>query len=292
MKVYAKSNIDSRGIQRVEKAIQDYAPSYIEFVDDEKDADFLILHVNGRRDANVARAQNFGKSYAVIQYCLRSTQKPNTSEWMELWENADLVFSYYNLSEEMKKDGNQLYEWNFYLAPLGVSEAFEPKTVEKEYIACTSGHHYLTEGAREVILAAKEVGMRVAHLGYGCEGIENVDQFNDLTDTQVAELYSKCHFVSGLRTKEGFELPAAEATACGIRPILFDTPNYRQWYENTGALFIPEENRETTIEHLTNIFKEHQSNNFEKTPLDMREVYVGKHKFDWETIIKGFWSRL
>lgn len=286
MRVYLKSHIDSIGINRVEKALANYAPPWVRIVDDERDAELVILHVNGRIERNISRAKNLKeKSYAVIQYCLRSTQKPHTSDWKELWENASVVWSYYDLIHELNKD-NVSCQFNFYHAPLGSDpNIFKPLNLSKEYTMCSVGLDYLTESIREVIYAVRNVNGKPVHLGSKLN-IKDVPSFYGITDQEVAELYNKCYFVSGLRTKEGFELPAVEAILCGVKPVLFDTYNYRQWY-NDFAIFIPEVDRETTIEALTEVLKD-----LDRSDITETDIEKAKMLFDWKRIINGFWERI
>lgn len=286
MRVYNKPDTKSIGINRVAKAIEKFAPEGVEFTNNIDDAELIILHVNGRNEKVSSLVELHQKPYVMVQYCLRSTQKPNTEDWIPLWEDASLVWSYYDLYKEAQEDGNWLGgEMDFYHAPLGVDTSiFYPRDVEKKYLVCTTGLDYLTEGVREVIASAREVGGKVAHLGADL-GIPDVDSFVGISDDEVAELFSSCNYISGLRTKEGFELPVIEGLACGVKPIVFDTHNYRQWYEGL-AHFIPEVSRQRTIEALTEVFKQ---NDYEVKSADIMRV---KTTFDWEKIVKGFWSRV
>lgn len=106
----------------------------------------------------------------------------------------------------------------------------------------------------------------------------------DCSDKELAPYYSTSQYVSGLRRTEGFELPAVEGLFCGARPILFDTPNYRQWYEPFG-IFIYEGSRQEVIEQLINIFQGPYQ------PVTEEEIAVAQGRFDWQRIIGGFWER-
>jgi glycosyltransferase involved in cell wall biosynthesis len=78
-------------------------------------------------------------------------------------------------------------------------------------------------------------------------------------------------------------MPAAEGLCCGVRPILFDAPHYRTWYDGL-AEFIPETDREQIIKDLTSLFKKPIR---EVTP---NEIEDARARFDWEKIVTNFWK--
>lgn len=292
MKVFISQDINAVAVYRTEDMLRQYAPPSIYITKNESEADVILLVVNGRLERYLKRAKAIresGKQYIIHQLCIRSTQKPNTKDWLPLWKDALLVWSYYDIPYEMSLDNLDFEEnkFNFHHSPLGANKyVFEPQKQKKEYVICTSGRHYLTEGARECIHAARAVGKRVAHLGGGIpESLDNVDVYSGITDKELVELYNKCEFVSGLRTKEGFELPAAEALLCGITPIMFDIQCYRQWYDGL-AIFIPEAKRDKTVEALTDIFKKGMVKPTKK------QIDKATKLFDWETIVRSFWKEI
>ena len=226
-----------------------------------------------------------GKKYAIVQLCVRSTKNRNTSDWRELWQNAAIVWSYYDLFELCKEDGVP-HNFNFYYSPLGVDEVFKRTKLNKKknYVIASNGQGYLTESVRECILAATEVNKKVFHLGPKVTNKPGVEFSNEMPDSDLAKKYSECEFVSGLRRTEGFELPVIEAFACGARPIVFDMPHYRAWF-NDFAIFIPEEGREKVIQSLVEIFKKGA-----KT-VTKKEIDEVIKRFDWDKIVKGFWKK-
>lgn len=281
MKVYLKPpKVASPSLVRVTNALTRFKPDNVEITDNKKEADLTIIHVIGRQDQ--VSEQAVGK-YAVIQYALRSTLRPKVHGWLNLWGNAQLVWSYYDLPELCRED-KVIADFDFYHSPLGVDESFERLNVSKRYIVATTGQSYLTESVRECIFAARELGLSVFHLGEDVKR-ENVVCKTGITDYELASVYSQCEFVSGLRRVEGFELPAAEGLVCGARPILFDQPHYRQWYEGLGV-FIPEAPRDEVIKSLTDLFK------VGPVPISNAEIQEAKRRFNWQSIIKGFWERL
>lgn len=274
MKVYVDTHLKSIAVRRVVDAFNRYSPSYIQIVDKEQLADLVLIHINGRLDSNTKYIKKINKPYAVIQYALKSTQRPDAKDWMHIWNGAKLVWSYLYLEGE----------FDFYHAPLGVdSEVFHPiDGVPKTYAILTSGPGYLAESVREVYHATQHLKLPMAHLGLSLDR-SHVDYYTDITDEELVMLYNRCYSVSGLRRTEGFELPAAEGLMCGTRPILFDRSHYRNWYDGL-AVFIPETERGQILVDVENVLRQGVE------PVTKKEIEEGKERFNWNDLIKEFWS--
>lgn len=294
MRVYMEPGTNSRGIKRVYDALKRYAPESLEFVLTPEKADLEIIHIFGRHDAvkqRISALKSIKRPYAMIQYCLRSTIYPNTRDWIDLWKDAKLIWSYYDLPALCREDGllfnaiEEVFWGNFYYAPLGVDlEVFkETKYPKRKYIVGASSQHALTEGVRECAFAAKEVGQSMFFLGHELKRGNDIICESNLTDAEVADRWSQCKFISGLRRIEGFEQPVIEGALCGAMPILFDRPHYRKWFSEF-AIFIKESPREQVIKDLTYIFDNYVPIVTEENKKLIRE------RFDWEKIIKGFWD--
>ncbi len=287
MKVYADNETDSFALRRIETALREYAPKTIEFVNKKEEADLVIYYLWGRlehKKIDIERITSLGKKYAAVQVCVKSTRNPNTTDWLPIWKNAELVWSYFDLPAYCKEDGNPA-NFKFYYAPLGVDKAFKKYPVKKEYVIASSGLGYLIESVRECILAAGGVGKKVFHIGPVITSHTNVDYSNGMNDVDLAKKYSACEFVSGLRRKEGFEFPVVEGLVCGARPIVFDRPDCHHWFDGF-AVFIPENGRDGIVESLGKIFRK------EAKPVTSAEIKKAKNKFNWQKIIEGFWERI
>lgn len=286
MKVFAEADRADFAIHRVVNAIKKYAPSAVEFTGIEKTADLVILYAYGHRrhtKYHVDRLREKGKRSAIIQLSIRSTPNPNTKDWIYIWRKAELVWSYLNLPKLCKEDGNKA-NFDFYYAPLGVdSKIFkETKSRRKFIIANTgTGSRSSNECKNEVISAARTLGKNIFQLGYGPRS--DVAYSNGMDDKMLANYYSRCEFVSGLRRVEGFELPVIEGLLCGARPICFDRPHYRHWFDKL-AEFIPEDNN--VSESIRKLFVKGTK------PVSEEEKKYVKTHFNWKTITKGFWKRL
>jgi hypothetical protein len=282
------ADVPSHALDRIDRALQKYAPLSVSFVR-ESEADVIVIPVIGRRDAVEDRARKAterGQAYVLAQYCIRSTKTPHTSAWLDLWGNAQLVWSYYDLPALVREDGEDTKRyWNFYRSPLGVEAGvFTARSAgERPWLVVTSGGGWTTESVRECVMAAQGIGPS-CHLGRHTGRDEHV-VFNGLPDSEVVKLYQQSRWVSGLRRTEGFELPALEGLLCGARPILFDAPHYTHWY-GTHAEYIPEGPREGVIESLRRLFL--------SKPRSVTEAERASavRKFDWRPIVEGFWERV
>jgi hypothetical protein len=310
VRVYLTLPQPSRGLQRIADALYNYRPEWAIPVDHEDEADLVIIYVIGRRDhvqRQVERLLSTNRQYAIIQCCLRSTMKPHVRGWEWVWAGAKCVWSYYDLEQAVRNDYEglnpgsdfQVQQFrehvNFYHAPLGAdAKVFRDPFVSERWndmphngrniTVITSGHSRLSESVRECWLAAEEVQGSVIHLGPLKPPAHGMSVTN-VTDAELAVHYSASQFVSGLRRTEGFELPAVEGLLCGCRPILFRTPDYLRWYEPWGE-FIHEGTRQEVVDQLVELFKRGAR------PVTETERAEAAMRFNWETIIGGFYERL
>ncbi|KKR10952.1 MAG: Glycosyl transferase group 1 [Candidatus Woesebacteria bacterium GW2011_GWA1_39_21] len=286
MKVFAEADRDDFAILRIVNALKKYAPKRVKFVESESDADLVILYVYGfRRHTryHTERLLKSGKKYAIVQLCLRSTPNPVTTDWNEIWESAQVVWSYYDLKKLCQEDHNQV-KFNFYYAPLGVdAKIFKETPVRHKFLIAStgSGNRYSRECKYEVIEAADELAKNVFQLGFGGRG-HRIAYSNGMSDELLAGYYSSCDFVSGLHRIEGFEFPVLEGLLCGARPICFDLPCYRAWFDGI-AEFIPDDFN--IVENLYKLFIKGPR------PVTEKEKAIVKKCFNWQKICKGFWSK-
>jgi hypothetical protein len=276
MKVYL-GYVKSFGHDRVINALSKYMPATFERVELPDEADLIILHAIGRNQHITKQAQDIkaqGKQYAVIQYSLQSTRNPSPVDWIPLWVGAKVVWSYYDLNE---------YAPSFYHAPLAADPAvFYRQPTEKIYKVGTMGNCFRDECIGEVQLAAWLINERSIHVGKNFNSNPFVDYRQNLTDDQLREVYNSCIFFSCLRRKDGFEMPVVEALLCGVRPIVFDTPNYHQWFDGL-AIFTPEASVKDTMNNVKRILRS-------TSVVTDEEIEETKRRFNWRNIITDFWS--
>jgi hypothetical protein len=261
----------------------------VEVVHQASAADLVVLHVIGRCEAVTGHAQELvdkGKDFAVIQYCLKSTQKPEVANWLQMWNSAIVVWSYYDLVTECLKE-RWAPGFQFYYAPLGAhSSVFYDRcnlNGTRPYLAMTHGQSWLTEGVREVVLATQQLNKVAFHVGSPVYRGEHLVHAQNISDDELATKYSQCQYVCPLRRTEGFELPAVEGLLCGARPVLYDQPHYRHWYGDY-AEYIQELPRPEVLKQLVHLFDRPYR------PVTHDEIATAREKFSWPKIIKGFWE--
>lgn len=283
MKVYLHPPANlSRAMFRVASALTRYAPPDVEITRKANEAELTVLHVVGEEDLEAAIAH--AREFVVIQYCYK-TARGSAEFWQSVWERASLVWSYYDLP--VTKGVKFLH------APLGVDvEVFHhwsvpfraPRIVTSGYVSGPQA-----EAIAEVSEAAARLGIHVTHLGPShVEGMApradaNWHAVTGVDDDYLARLYAQADWVSGLRHVEGFELPALEALAVGSRPVLFDRPDMRQWYDEYG-IFVPECAGPELVEHLGRVF----SRRVTRLTASERDHFIAR--FDWKVIAKLFWE--
>ena len=282
----------SKGIHRVADALKLYAPADIQVVDTLPEADLRVIHTIGW--AGMGEAMAACPDYAIFQYCVASTEDGNLRHWaQDVWQEAKLVASYYPLQEELHQVGLKGLAdlCRFYLTPLGVDTAiFKPRPIPTHagYLVGTSGYVAETECIREWAEVCYQQQAQQFHLGpsFGWgDAVYRVPGWSGLTDTALAMEWSDCQFVSGLRRTEGFELPAAEGLCCGARPVLFDRPHHRRWFEDR-AIYIQETDYADVVRQLREVVTD-------PYPIVMsEEIAWAAERFSWERMAAGFWQRL
>lgn len=280
--------LHSRAMTRVARALRRYAPPEVQVTDFVPEADLQIHHVIG---ADYLHGADENQPHAMIQYCWRSAGG-NESFWEAAWKRAQLVWSYYDLTQQPGVHGDAV---NFYHAPLGVDPIFaaaQPDGLVRGIDVMTSGYvsAHCAEAIEEMAEAASLCGLRTLHLGpRNVEGMRRIpanwSAISGITDAELVNFLKRVKWVSGLRQVEGFELPAIEGLACGARPILFDRPEIRQWYDGFGV-FVPPCSGEELVHTLVDVL---QGPRQEVGEAERRAVL---DRFNWETIATGFWERL
>jgi len=287
MRVYVKAPTLSMSLTRVQAMLERYAPTTVQFVNNILDADLVVVHAIGFHDVKeyIKDIVDHGQKYVIVQYCFRSTAG-NALDWLPMWEDAQLVWSYYDLPAALAADskGKKSADFHFYESPLGADgDVFKPSPRRRHYLIATSGYVAETEGVNECAAAAQRINRPMFHLGpeMNLKGVTCSLGVNDVT---LARMYSECEFVAGLRRCEGFELPAAEGLLCGCRPIVFDAPHYRKWYADF-AEFVPEGTFDVTTDALEAVFRAGAR------PVTPDERAHAVEFFNWQTIVTRFWER-
>jgi hypothetical protein len=277
-----------RGLHRVADALARYAPPEMQFVNDYREADIVVLHIigHGSLDGLTFRSD---QKIAAIQYCLLTTEDSRPEAWLPFWQRCTAVWSYYDLFDYMLKREHLLTPeppFNFYHAPLGVDgSVFRPmEPTRKRFAIGTSGFVAETEGVKEAFTACKALGKDLFHLGPPLGFGPGVLYIHNIGDEDVAEFWSQCSYVAGLRRIEGFELPALEGLACGSRPLVFDAPHYKRWF-GEHAEYIPEAGFDEVVEAMKELLSKRVR------PVTPAERSHALEVFDWRKLVTGFWEK-
>lgn len=300
--------LHSRAMVRIAEAVKRHKPSNVQIVDKQQDADLVLFYPIGFDWVDhFKQCISNGQKYAVVQCCLK-TSGATAEQWLPWWlsPSCAAVWSFYRIDKH--------YEGEFYHAPLGIDPVFTSNhangIVRRAIVTTGYVSHPAAEAIEEVWIAARLAGLiNVYHIGPWPEGIDRDDGSQwkhvkvlgpNCSDDTVAWHYNIAKWVCSLRHTEGFELPAAEGLACGARPILFDQPDIKHWYSE-HADYVPDTHGEELINHLLEVFtgqKRFDPRDFGKStgrhyrPVENFERTQVKERFNWESIVKGFWVRI
>lgn len=285
MRVFVEpTGLHSRGMVRIARALERWAPADVEIVARQDRADLIVVYVIGANQITEARARP--QRYAAVQCCLRSAGG-DLAEWRRFWAGAVAVWSYYDL-----RDFGIPETARFLYAPLGIDPVFHEKPADgiDRRLVVTTGYvaGAPAEPIEEVWAAAERAGLEAVHVGprevhgmrrrfRGWRALEGV------SDQVLAGFYRRAAWVAGLRYVEGFELPAVEGLACGARPVMFDQPSMRHWYGDL-AEYVAEETGEQLEEALYALFSE------PVRPVTDQERQRALAKFNWRSIAEDFWE--
>jgi tRNA (mo5U34)-methyltransferase len=278
VKIYATVDpVHSRAIHRVNAELQNHAPDGVEFVMDPRAADLQILHVVGSLEFN----QLVHPRYVLFIHCYWRAYEPF---WASILRDAALVVSTYDLGGVASRE-----RFPFRRAPYGVDgSVFYDRQLPRDRIVLTTGYATDLEPIAECREAAMAAGDRAPHLiqvGAPFWQDGSAELHEGVSDDELAALYSRSHYVSGLRRKEGFELPVLEGLACGARPVCFDDSGYRHWYDG-HAVFVAEQPPAELVRELTSVFSQVPN------PVTQAEREEILERFSWSVICADLWREI
>jgi glycosyltransferase involved in cell wall biosynthesis len=264
-----------RGIHRVAAALTKYAPKGVEVVTEPEAAELDVIHVVGC--GSLPADLRFARPYAIVQYCYRTTERPTLDYWLPVWRRARAVWSYYRLP------GHE--EFPLLHQPLGVDPGVFHEHNNghgsRQYGIATHGYVAETEAVHECHRGAARAGKTGAHLGPNLG--QGGDTFQDLSEDDVAALWSRSERVAALRRVEGFELPGVEGLLCGARPVAFDAPHYREWL-GEHADYVPEVAPKVLTRLLGELFAT------PPRPVPKSERRAVARQFSWPVLARRFWE--
>lgn len=287
MKVCVYSPIQAHSIRRITNALAAHVPAGVEVVASRDEADVVVHTLVGVQnfdtmpiDQLVAAEVARGQRYAMVQCCLASTENGRADFWQPLWSGAAAVWSYLPSVVDLIRSSNLLFR------PLGADQAVFRRyaTQARPITMLTTGYVAESEGIAEASDAVRRMGGWHVHVGPNLNFGDHVTSVMGISDADLASLYRRSKYVAGLRRCEGFELPAAEGLLCGARPIMFDAPHYRAWF-NDWAVFVPEGDAERVTTHIHHILSQDAV-----APVSTEESQAAAALFHWPTLVREFWE--
>lgn len=261
------------GIKKVAEKLEKYAPSWIQFTKNRKEADLVFIHSIGLCEFS---SMIPGQDYVVLQYCYK-TAGGSKEEWNEIWKNAVQVISYYDLKNEF------LFPVNFTHVPLGAdaTEFFKifPEYRTKKVFA--TGHIAETESLDVLWEACKLTDTTMYHTGENFGYKTNYKFLPYLSLENLNILLNDVEYVSCLRKVEGFELLGIEGLFAGARPIVLDIESYN-WYRNFGYTV----REEHLLEDLVKVLSQPARS------VSDEELNFLYKKFSWEVICNKIYEDL
>lgn len=278
---------------RIAQALTATAPPWVKVVQDVATADLQVVQVSTLN----ARLNIRAPRYAVVQHALVYEHKgggrehikvpPGFNPWEALWARALAVWCPADIAAALQRCSRAEY----FHAPFGVDlGVFKPSGVPRDVGIVTTGFSNHYEAIAEAAGAAHQCGLTSVHLGpWEVDGmaatLSGRSVVNSLTDNELAALYSRAHWVSGLRYYEGFELPVLEGLACGARPLAFDTPDNRAYY-GIHAVYVPVSQGEELVQRLADVMAA------PPPPVNDAELEAVSARYGWEQLANGYWAAL
>lgn len=278
LKVYSRIHEPAgHAIYRINREFVKRAPPTVEFVDYVKQADFQIIHCLGAGSLT----KIWHKRYILFQHNFLNADISNPNVWLGVFGQAMLVVSYADLPNQLKSTNFQ-----FHMTPWGVDlSTFVNRDCKRNTKLLTTGWSSFGEALRECYLAVKQRQQNMVNVGADFNFGEGFKAVSRLTDAELCDLYNDCEFVSGLRFNEGFEISIIEGLACGCRPICFDIPVYRKWFDGLVS-FVPHCSGRALVRKLEDVLKRGAM------PISRDEKIRLRTQFDWQQVVDSFWNRV
>ena len=253
------------------------APPLVVFVDHPSLADVQIVHCLGAGSLTKIRSKRF----VLVQHNLLNSDIAHLAIWRAIFQEACLVVSYTDLQSLLNSK-----TFNFLQIPWGVDlRTFRNYEQSREHTILTTGWSCSGEAIAECYSAVTKCGGTLFNVGEDFRFGANFRSSARLTDAEFCHVLNRCRFVSGLRFREGFEISIIEGLACGCRPICFDLPVYRHWFE-TVPVYVPHVKGTKLESHLESVFRTHYP------AVSASELEFVRSRFDWQNICDTFWRSL
>jgi len=278
---YQPQSVQGRVMHNIANEVRKYSPSNIQWTKDWKEADLVIENIYGDHKSVKARNNDeimehitkkpFGIMFHGFAIPKQYVLQNEFFNW--LFKNAKFIYSPWDVTGYygFKLDNFMRGAWG-----LNSNEFYRTPNAKKRYTITATGCVSSTEAIQEIYEACKVIG----GFNFDPKYYENKE---NISTEEVRLIFNASKYVAGFRRAEGFELPAIEAGACGVRPVCFDNPHYTDWFKDF-AYFI----EESTALHVTDQLVELFSKEPEPISEELR-LNIAK-RFDWKTLCLEMWK--
>lgn len=273
VKVFEWTNpVFGKVFKQISEAFVKFMPD-VEWVDDPKKADYVILEFVGGEEYEIAYTIPNSKRIVFQQCFLTAGVNPDLQQ--QLWKDSHMVMSFHNLPE-LTGGGT----FPFYHTPLGADpDIFKPDNKFPRFRPIfTTGHVAETEHIRDIYEAVQKAGIKMYHTGEDFNwNPAHYVHMEYMPLYGLASVLNQTQYVAGLRDIEGFEVHCIQGAMCGATPVVLDVPTY-DWYKDFAVRLHPD----TVQEQLYLLLRE-DYNTFKLT--DNQVKYV-REFFSWQRIMK------
>lgn len=262
--------------KRISKALHDYAPENVKWIDYPGGAQIILVHVVGGGEVPIMEdVLESGRKLLIVQHVVKTG---GTYNWNEYFKQAILSISFHDLHSYYPKD-----KFNAYSTPWGFDpKEFSKLDIPKNRKVIGTGYVADTECLDKLYTACFNTKNYMFHTGKDFEFGEYYKHVPWLTPEQFNIMLNSVQYTSCLRDIEGFEMMGVEGLVCGAIPIVPDLSTYR-WYRKHG-IFI--DMKKDIVKQLEDILV------LTPTPPNEDELEEVHQKFSWEYIVPAIFAHL
>lgn len=264
-----------RIFKRISYALRKHSPDWVEWVDNEDDADYYFLHTVGGEE--YIKFMSLPKGRVInFQHCVFTTSV-GIARWENMWKDSALNIAFHDLQSYVNSPIEA------FKTPLGADPTtFYLKNLPRTNTVFTTGHVAYTENIDKVSEAVALAGGTMVHTGHNFKYGKHYHFKEYMEDTVFNEVLNQTKYVTGLRSIEGFEAHCIEGAMSGARPIVPDLPTYEA-YRDIG-IFV--DLKSDIVDQLTRIFR------VEPVPFSEAEMKYINDTFSWETVVTNIFNEI
>lgn len=263
--------------RRISKGFHDYAPNWVQWVENPEDSDVYMVHIIGKHQ--VPELERKVRNRVIIQQCYFSANH-KLVDYPSYWKKAALTISFHNLPDYTNE------KFNFYRMPWGADKRIFRRTnwsEPRDIKLFTTGYVVNSESLDTVFNATKSVGRIMFHTGRDFEWDNRHYRYLEhMTDEELVAVLNRTQYIACLRKVEGFELLGIEGLFCGARPIVFDLPTYDAYGDHAYTV----NPKQDVAKQLVGILSK------EPSYVDREEYRKIVETFCWDNLVPRMFERI